>query len=317
MPRSRSGSRGKTLHLKALRAAAVAALALTAGGCLVAGSRFEMKTREADTLRDALAASNKEKNALEARVEALGKQVADEKASSGALSARVRVLEDESRRTGEELASARKNYEGTRITREQLISELLEKEKATGRRIQELNAKAQACEQEASALRKEAAARETAIAELKKKIEAAPNADSLRLERDVLLGRIERLKEERRLDERRRDDRFALLADAVGKISPGVSATSLGPTLRVFVPQSLLLARGDTVLTDACRAVAGEVGKAAGEFPSASVVVTASALKPAEALQAAVTRSGGIARERVLVDSGGNQAGAELLLLIP
>ena len=305
------------MHIKALRAVAVAALALAAGGCLVAGSRFEMKTREADTLRDALAAANKEKNALEARVEALGKQVADEKTSSSALSARVRTLEDDGRRTGEELASARKNYEGTRITREQLISELLEKEKATGKRLQELNAKAQSCEQEASALRKEAAARDTAIADLKKKIDAAPNVDSLRRERDVLLGRIERMKEERRLDERRRDDRFAALADAVGKISPGVSATSLGPTLRVFVPQSLLGARGEAVLTDACRAVAGEVGKAAGEFPSASVVVTASTRKPAEALQEAVTGNGGIPRERVLVDSGGSHAGAELFLLVP
>ena len=126
---------------------------------MVASSKYEIKTKEADALRDAVAAANKEKTVLEARNEALQKQLADVKDAEAVLSARAQAQEEDIRRMSEEIASARKNYEGTRITREQFISELLEKEKLTGKRIQDLSERAQACEHALENLRKESAAR--------------------------------------------------------------------------------------------------------------------------------------------------------------
>ncbi|HEY6072920.1 MAG TPA: hypothetical protein VIV15_05870 [Anaerolineales bacterium] len=160
---------------------------------MVTSSKYEIKTREADTLRDALASANKEKTVFEARIEALERQVSVGKEENSSLSARLRTMEEEAVKTNEELASARKNYEGTRITREQFISELLEKEKATGKRIQELNARAQTCEQSLENVRKEGAGRDSELAEFRKKAEKAPDEDALRRERDILLGRVERL----------------------------------------------------------------------------------------------------------------------------
>ncbi|HEY5997665.1 MAG TPA: hypothetical protein VIU29_11630, partial [Candidatus Deferrimicrobiaceae bacterium] len=53
------------------------ALSLLASGCFVATARFEEKVAESDTLRDALAAANREKGALAGRNESLQKQLAE------------------------------------------------------------------------------------------------------------------------------------------------------------------------------------------------------------------------------------------------
>ncbi|HEU5359913.1 MAG TPA: hypothetical protein VFU42_02020, partial [Candidatus Deferrimicrobiaceae bacterium] len=101
-------------------------IALGTGGCLVTASTYEGKTREADSLRDALASANKERTILEERFSAIQKQVADEKEANAALASRNREQMEELKKANEELESAVRNYEGTRITREELISELLE-----------------------------------------------------------------------------------------------------------------------------------------------------------------------------------------------
>ncbi len=307
------------MSLKGLRVAtSVLALSCLAGGCLVTGSTYETKIREADTLRDALAATSKEKGQIAAQAEALRKQLADEKETSAGLSARLKTQDEDIRRMSDELASARKNYEGTRITREQLISELLEKEKATGKRIQDLSAKGQGLEAETDRLRKEAAEREILIAELRRKAETTPDAAALRRERDILLGRVERLTEERSQEEKRRNERLAALAEAAGKAAPGVTASALGPALRIVVPDRLLFrASGKGELSDPLKAVIAELGKAAGELPSASVIVAAPAPKTAEDIQAALVGTKGLDRGRVLVNAGGKDKGAELFLLAP
>ncbi|MGA6992918.1 MAG: hypothetical protein WBX50_03380, partial [Candidatus Deferrimicrobiaceae bacterium] len=166
------------------------AFTLGAGGCLVTTSKYEAKTREADTLRDALASASRERNALEGRYEAIQNQLSDEKEGNMALSSRNRELE-------KELASTAGKYEGTRITREELISELLEKEKATGKRIQELGAMAQQCDMERETLRREAIERQDTISALEKRVAETADREPLRRERDILLGRLERIKEER------------------------------------------------------------------------------------------------------------------------
>ncbi len=318
MPHNGELTPGETVYLKGLRAAALLALSCLAGGCLVTGTTYETKTREADALRDALAATNKEKNQVTAQLEAGRKQLADEKAESASLAARLKSQDDDIRRMSDELASARKNYEGTRITREQLISELLEKEKATGKRIQDLSARDQALEAEVERLRKDAAERESQIAELRRKAELTPDAASLRKERDILLGRVERLTEERGQEEKRRIERLGALAETAGKTAPGVTASPLGPTLRILVPERVLLrAPGKGELSDAMKALIREIGKAIGDLPSASVIVAAHAPKTAEEIQAALMAAAGLPRGRVLVNTGSGTKGAELLLLAP
>lgn len=310
--------RRKPLRVKRLRSAVTIVLAcLAAGGCMVTSSRYEMKTREADTLRDAFAAASKEKTVLESRNEALNKQLADEKEAGASLSARVRNQEEEIRRVSEELAAARKNYEGTRITREQFINELLEKEKATGKRIQDLGAKAQDCELSLENLRKEAVARETELAELRRSIEKPGESDAVKRERDILLGRVERLTEERKQEEKRRDDRFTALAEAIGKISAGIALTPLGPALRVFIPDKVLFAKGKASLSDAGKKVVEEVGKAAAEFPTSSVLLSAGGKKLGEEIRDSLVNGAKIPPERILLKMSESEKGAELMLLIP
>ena len=173
------------------------AFSLGTGGCVVTTAKYEAKTREADSLRDALASASKEKNSLETRNEAIRKQLSEEEERNTALSSRNRELEEDLGDAKEELASISGKYEGTRITREELISELLEKEKATGKRIQELGATAQRCEMERERLQKEAVERQDDLSALEKRVAETPDSETLRRERDILLGRIERIKEER------------------------------------------------------------------------------------------------------------------------
>ncbi|MGE5190246.1 MAG: hypothetical protein ACM3NF_09335 [Gemmatimonadota bacterium] len=307
------------MSLKGLRAAmSVLALSVLACGCLVTGSTYEAKTREADSLREAVAATSKEKSQLAARAEALEKELSDEKETSAGLAARVKAQDEDIRRLSDELATARKSYEGTRITREQLISELLEKEKATGKRIQDLSLKGQFLEAEVEKLRKEAAEREILVADLRRKAETTPDAAALKKERDILLGRVERLTDERSQERKRRDDRLAALAEAAGKTAPGASVAALGPALRIAVPERIVARRskaGD--LPEPLKALVAEIGKAAGELPSASVIVAAPAQKTAEAIRAALLGAGGLAPERVVVNADGRDRVTELLVLAP
>jgi len=265
---------------------------------MVTSSRYDIKTKEADTLRDAVAAANKERSVLEAKNEALQKQIADGKDAEAGLTARVQAQEAEIRQISEELAAARKNYEGTRITREQFISELLEKEKATGKRIQELSARAQACE---DPLRNE----------------KPGDNEALKRERDTLLGRVERLTDERRQEEKRRDDRFAALTEAIGNVSRSVSVTPLGPALSVALPENALFAKGKTTLSEGARKIIAELGKAAAEFPTASILLSTGGKKLGGEIRAALVHPGKIPKERILLKVREKEKGAELLLLVP
>jgi DNA repair exonuclease SbcCD ATPase subunit len=310
------------VHLGRLRALVPAlVLVVGGGGCLVMGSTFEAKTREADSLRDAVAQASRERNACQARNEALEKQLSDEKEHGAALSAKIKDLEGALRRADGELASARKNYEGTRITREQLVAELLEKEKATGKRIQELSTKVSQCEAESARIRKEAAAREASqavlVADLRKKAEKTSEEESLRRERDTLLGRVERLLEERRQDERRRKEKFEALAEALGKESSEVTATVVGPALRVVIPETLLARQGKAGGEAALQAALEKVGKAAAETPSSSVFVLAGSRATADRMRAILQNGPRVPEERIVSSTGAGGRGAELFLLIP
>jgi DNA repair exonuclease SbcCD ATPase subunit len=301
------------------------ALSVLSSGCFVATARFEEKVAESDTLRDALAAANKEKSSLATRNEALQKQLAEMTETAENCAIKSKGQEGELSRLTGELATAKRSYEGTRITREELITELMEKEKATGKRIQDLSARAQSCDAECERIRKEIdrttreiASRDAQIAELQAKLEKAVGDEGLRRERDTLLGRIERLTEDRGAEEKRRDARFESAIAALAAASPGIAASSAGGVLRISIPEKALLKQGGQELTDAGKSAAAESVAILADFPSSRLVVNALPDgKAMKALFAAVVDGEKVAAARVVAGGREKEAGAELLLIVP
>jgi hypothetical protein len=302
-----------------------AALAVLASGCFVATARFEEKVAESDTLRDALAAANREKSALSGRNEALQKQLADTKELAENCAVKAKGQEAELSRLTGELAGAKRSYEGTRITREELITELLEKEKTTGKRIQELSARAQSCEAEGERLKKEIdrttreiASRDAEIVDLRAKLDKAMGDDELRRERDTLLGRLERLTEDRKAEEKRRDERFEAVTARLKEAAPAAVPTGSGGVLRLALPEKGLLKQGGAELSDEGKAVVAEIVATLVEFPAARLVVNAFPDgKAMKAIVASVVDGGKVTAERVVAGSRDKENGAELLLVVP
>jgi uncharacterized protein YlxW (UPF0749 family) len=285
-------------------AIAAAAVMLFAGaGCIVTGTSYEMKAREADSLREAMASLNREKGKLAEENATLAKQVAACRETEAALSARVAEKDESLKRLSDDLAAARRMYEGNRDTRDQFIDELLEKEKATAMRLQELSARAERDEWE--------------LAEIRRKHEASiPESVSARRERDILAGRIERLQEERREAATRRDERLAALSASLGKLSREVSVSTMGPALRVVVPEQLVVKDRGARITDLGAALASQLASAAAELPSSSLVVITGGKASAETLRKAVAR-GKAPEERLYSLVRDKEPRAELLLIAP
>jgi hypothetical protein len=300
-------------------------LSLLASGCFVATARFEEKVAESDTLRDALAAANREKGALAGRNESLQKQLAEMTDTAENCAVKAKGQEGELSRLTGELATAKRSYEGTRITREELITELMEKEKATGKRIQDLSARAQSCDAECERIRKEIdrttreiAARDAQIAELQAKLEKAMGDEGLRRERDTLLGRIERLTEDRAAEEKRRDARFESAIARLAGSSSGIAAAAAGGVLRISIPEKGLLKPGGQELTDAGKAAAAESIAILTDFPASRLVVNAVPDgKAMKAVVASVVDGEKVTAGRVVAGSREKETGAELLLIVP
>ncbi|HEY5995480.1 MAG TPA: hypothetical protein VIU29_00595 [Candidatus Deferrimicrobiaceae bacterium] len=300
-------------------------LSLLASGCFVATARFEEKVAESDTLRDALAAANREKSTLAGRNESLQKQLAEMTDTAENCAVKAKGQEGELSRLTSELATAKRSYEGTRITREELITELMEKEKATGKRIQDLSARAQSCDSECERLKKEIerttreiAARDAHIAEIQAKLEKAMGDEGLRRERDTLLGRIERLTEDRAAEEKRRDARFESAIARLAESSRGVTAAAAGGVLRISIPEKGLLKQGGQELADAGKAAAAESAAILAEFPASRLVVNAVPDgKAMKAVVAAVVDGEKVTAGRVVAGSRDKDGGVELLLIVP
>jgi chromosome segregation ATPase len=145
---------------------------LSCGGCIVTASTYDAKVREVEALRDAYASSNRESSRLAGEVAALSKRVAGEKSTGEVLAERLREREESQKRTSGQLDALRNAYEGSRLTWEQFIDELLGKEKAAGKRLQELSSRADACAEELARERKESADRDRELEAFRKKTEA-------------------------------------------------------------------------------------------------------------------------------------------------
>jgi outer membrane protein OmpA-like peptidoglycan-associated protein len=295
----------------------IVALALGAGGCFVTTSTYEAKAREADSLRDALGAAKKEKSALQERYAAVRARLAEEDREREALAGRLRGREAELKETRERLDAIHRQFEGTRITREELISELLEKEKATGKRIQELSARAQACEADRERLRAEAAAREAALSRMEKTVADASDADSTRRERDILPGRVERVREEQAGRTRLRDDRFTELARTFADISPRIATEPVGPAVRVRIPGSVLFGKDGASLSNAGRKALGEMERAASAFPEAALYITTGAPSQADEIRSVLAKSGPTPHVEVRAAAGSGKRDVEVLLVVP
>ncbi|GAB4368597.1 MAG: hypothetical protein Kow00128_14070 [Deltaproteobacteria bacterium] len=296
----------------------LAALTLATGGCVVASKRFDAKVREADALRDALASVNREQQALQARVEALSKSLAEETDSRKRCETEARGREEELLALRREFEEASRAYEGTRLTREQFITELLEKEKVSGKRIQEWNTRALACEAERESLRKETASLKQNIAELEARVAETPDRAALRMERDILAGRVDRLMEERRLAEKERSARFDALVRDLSAISSEVSAVRAGTVLLLRIPGHLLRPGKKKALPKPAERILHAVGTSAAALPTATIVVSAEEPATSESIRDLLGRESNLSGERIRVAPGrGGNGSAELLLVVP
>ncbi len=297
-----------------LFAVPVAVLLLSGAGCIVTRTSYELKARETDSLRSALGALNREKSQLEEENAALSKRVAEGKEAEAALSKQVKEMDESLKRLGEGLTGSRQPYNGTRITRDRFIDELLERERATGRRIQELTARAEGYEKDLDRMRREAAAREAEVADLGNKLSVlASREEQLLRERAILSGRVERIREERTGSSLRREETFSLLSAGLAKVSTEIDVTPLGPVLRIVVPERLVVGERGGNLTKTGASIVSKVSHAVSDLPHASLLVIAGGKAAAEAVRAAA--DGRIPRDRLLSHVREKGRTAEFLLI--
>jgi septal ring factor EnvC (AmiA/AmiB activator) len=101
--------------------AAAAVLLFAGSGCIVTGATYEMKAKEADSLREAMTSLNRDRGKLAEENAALGKQVAAGKETEAALSARLAEKDEALKRLSEELAACRKMCEEGREPRSERL----------------------------------------------------------------------------------------------------------------------------------------------------------------------------------------------------
>jgi uncharacterized protein YaaN involved in tellurite resistance len=131
-------------------AISTAVLFLFGTGCLVTKSSYDIKVAESDSLRSALAELNREKAKLAEKNAELLQLEADCREREADLAEQIREMDRSLKRLSEGLTGPYKADEKRLTIREQFIENLIESEKAVERRIEELAARAQACEKELS-----------------------------------------------------------------------------------------------------------------------------------------------------------------------
>jgi hypothetical protein len=233
-----------------------------------------------------MASLSREKAKLAEENAELRKQVAAGKESEAELSSRLADRDASLKRSSDDLAAARQMYEGSR---ERFLEELLEKEKETGRRVLESSERAERDEAE---------------------------KERLGRERDILLGRVERLQEEREEAAVRRDERLSALAARLEGLSRHVSVYPMGPALRVSVPEQLIVKERGGALTELGAALVSRLAGAAVDSPSSALVVVTGGKASAEVLRKAAAREK-VPENRFFSHVREKATRAELLLIAP
>ncbi|MEW6720269.1 MAG: hypothetical protein AB1346_07455 [Thermodesulfobacteriota bacterium] len=264
-------------------------LLLSGSGCIVTRSAYEVKSKETDSLRNALASLNREKAKLAEENSELSKRVAAGKEAEAALAGQVKERDESLKRLGE-----------NRVGRERLIDELLEGEKATGRKVQELTARAEGCDRELAEARRAGAEKEREIAELENRSA-------------ILSGRIERIREETRDPSLRMDEKLRRLSAGLAEVSPQIGVIPVGTSLRIVVPEKLLIGERGGKLTKTGTEIVSRISGAVAEMPATSLLVVTGGKDSAETVRAAAS-GGGIPRERLLSHVREKERAAEFLL---
>lgn len=277
------------------------------------------KEAEADALREAIAASNRSNAACEARGADLSRDLARERKRADELDAKAKGQEEEIGRMRGRLTETKREYEGTTTSREELIRELLEKEKGTGKRIQELALRASSAEETADGLRRdlaasrgEAEAARAEVQELRRALEKKPTEEELRHERDLLLGRVERLAEERGETAKRRWRILDGLATKLASLVPGADAARHGALLRVTFPEGPKDGGVPKEWPEAARAAAEDLREEGG-----CVLALCGAGAAADAVRSAVLADGRFPADGVLVLPPFADGRLTLLVLAP
>jgi hypothetical protein len=315
MPFTRSFTPGAPPLSRRLVALISAVLLLSGTGCIVTRTAYENKAREADELREAMASVNRERALMAERNSALEGQLATGKQNEALLASRVTELEGSPDRLGEGLPGERRKVDGNRITRERFVDELLEREKATGRKLQDLSSRSEACETDLARTRRETADRNREISALKGRLAAlVAQGDELQRERSILSGRVERLREERRDAARSRDRKFEGLAADLGRISREIDVTPLGSALHIVMPEKLVVRERGQRLTRLGETILTKVSGTVSEIPSASLLVVAGGKTVAETFRSAAGR-GGVPKARIFSRVREKSTAAEFLLI--
>lgn len=280
-----------------------AILLLSATGCIVTRSSYEMKAKEADSLRSALASLNRDKAKLAEENAALSKQVAAGKETEAALSGQVKEMDESLKRLEEGLTGTRRKSDKDRVSREQFVDELLEGERATGRRMQDLTARAEKCQKDLDRTGREAAVREQEIEDLKNRL-------------SIYSGRVERIQEEGRAESLRRDERFGRLSSVLEEVSPEIGVTPFGSALRIVVPEDLLVGERGRKLTNKGAEIVSKVSGAVSDLPSASLLIVTGGKVSAETVRAAAAAGGKIPPERLMSHVREKGRTAEFLLIV-
>lgn len=260
-------------------------LLLSGAGCIVTRSAYETKSKETDSLRSALASLNREKANLAEENTALSKQLSAGKEAEAALAAQVKEMDESLKRLGEGMTGSPRKYETGRLGRERLVDELLEGERAAGRKVQELTARAESCDRELAEARKAGAEREREISELEYRSA-------------ILSGRIERVREETRDPSMRMDEKLRRLSAGLAEISPEIGVIPVGTSLRIVVPEKLLLGERNGKLTKTGSAIVSKISGTVAEMPASSLLVVTGGKASAETVKAAVS-GGGVPKERL------------------
>ena len=124
---------------------AIPATLLLLSGCVTTKSSYNTKVAEADSLRSALAELNRENARLINEITEISKREAAYKENEATMSKQIMNMNSQLKRMEE--AADSNGMDGKRWTiREHFIENLIESEKAAGRRIEELTGRLEACE---------------------------------------------------------------------------------------------------------------------------------------------------------------------------
>ncbi|RMG58613.1 MAG: hypothetical protein D6713_07290 [Deltaproteobacteria bacterium] len=260
-------------------------VALLVTGCLVPRSRYDAKVKEAEELRRSYAEVSQERESLRKQLGEVEKTVDSLRSELEKTKKELEASREENAKLKETVAQLQDTYATTKISRETLINELLEKEKEYSGRIKKLTlenaslkTRIASLEKESESLktaleaaRRELAEKEKSIASLKEKVSLKEDeAGKLRAEVEDLRKRVHLLEGKVTRVQEEAGTLFPLVRarhEAIVATSETVSATYISPDAGLLfaeVPLDTALSDGGS-LSDDFRNFLGKLADVAGK----------------------------------------------------